>query len=654
MANRRSNYGMYGGYGGYGGWNHLIAGMRNRQTTLPNVGGMFMQGLRDARKMNELNILEKRLKLQEQEKSVIDALNNEAWSPDVSEYSPWAQQIITDNLIDMKNQYFEATKKGLGSNVSVANRAEAVRLQKEIMSATAKMGGDLLDLDNFTQEYMDNHGNLSWAGGKKEKFLNYIDKNAIKRVDQKTGAVYITPVGGTKDDEISMKEFKKMFPIQIPNDLFDAMEQTATSQRELFWKGHHGKDLPGTKYNELRDGGLIEALKTDIRKNINVVNNRDDGADRNDLILSLIEDMDTKHGNKFMEDENRYAELQREWEALEYKGQWIHGDDAQLLELRKKTVDNDNIDDFKSLEDEYINWEAEQYFTWITGQKAPTKPPSISDQAELIRANTAAYAAKNARMKMLFEQLGENEKENSVLIRDWIEGKYVLNLKKDINGRLVSKINVGGKIIDGKINELIKNSGLPIETQTEINNNILNHFSSSTNNNADFDIISSNELLNNLGGLSEGDDSIDITVTSGGLKNSWNAGADGVAVIDDNIIMPGDVIQITRTGPTGTGISGKSFPVKTQKEIADGKKGDEDYYARVVAHIEGKNVQTTSGKSQTTSHPPIIYNGDLQHFVQQLVQAFTDEEFIPAKTQEQINIDKAKEKELLKTIEKLT
>ena len=57
MANRRSNYGMYGGYGGYGGWNHLIAGMRNRQTTLPNVGGMFMQGLRDARKMNELNMM---------------------------------------------------------------------------------------------------------------------------------------------------------------------------------------------------------------------------------------------------------------------------------------------------------------------------------------------------------------------------------------------------------------------------------------------------------------------------------------------------------------------------------------------------------------------------------------------------------------------
>ena len=117
--------------------------------------------------------------------------------------------------------------------------------------------------------------------------------------------------------------------------------------------------------------------------------------------------------------------------------------------------------------------------------------------------------------------------------------------------------------------------------------------------------------------------------------------------------MPGDVIQITRTGALSEGTSTSKTPTITDEEIAAGEKGKEDYLARVISHINKEDTQTTSGKIETFTHPPIVYNGDLNHLVQQVTQAFQDEGFVPSETIEDANIDSANEKALLKTQDKL-
>ena len=376
MANRRSNYG-YGGYGGYGGYNRLISGMRNN--TLPNIGGQFALGVQQGQQMHALQLLEKRQELAAQEKNVLDALSNEAWAPATSELSPWAAEIITDNLIDMKNQYFDATQQGLGSKVSIGDKAEMIRMQKQIMDATSKMGGDLLDLDNHIQLYMEDHDNLSWSGGKKEEFLKYIHKDATKRVDQKTGTVYITPVGGGK--EITMKEFKEMYPTTIPNDIFDGLEGAYEAHRQSYFKGTYGfDDLTTTDINEAGALGLLQNLQTDIKKQINLGISRDPDASREDIVRSIIEDMDKVHGFEFDALQNkdgtstRYAELQDKWERLGYEGKWVDGSEEDLLELRKATIEENWEQEFKSLEDEFIDWESDKTFSWITGQDIPKNP----------------------------------------------------------------------------------------------------------------------------------------------------------------------------------------------------------------------------------------------------------------------------------------
>ena len=675
MANGRSNY------GGYGGYNNLISGMRNN--TLPNIGGHFMLGLQHGQEMHSLRLAEKKLELQEQEKLVLDALNNEAWAPDTSELSPWAQDMMAENLGDMKNQYFEATKQGLGSKVNVGDKAEMIRRQKEIMAATAKMGGDLLDLDNHTQLYMEDHNNLSWTGGKKEQFLKYIHKDAKKRVDQKTGAVYITPVGGGK--EISMKDFKEMYPTAIPNDIFDGLETTYEAHRQAYFKGTYGK---------AGEYGLLQNLTTDIKNQINLHLSRDPDANREDIVRAVIGDMDSLHGQKFDDpflqedkdgkvtgtpgrvyDASRYRELQTKWEQLQKDGivdteieTWMDGSEADLLELRR--VDSE----FKSLEDEFINWEADKTFSWITGQKAPTSKVPFT-AAQINEARRLELLAIKQQNDLEIAKLGSIPKKT--------EGEKMVNwvmtgmgASKNNSGKPVARVEVGGQIIDGTAAnwaELKQNTGADL---TEL----LNHFKDVLPLNAgNFDIVNTRDLTNRVQGVDEDGNKIDLNIIRGDLGNSWNKREfmrkvfvpipegglteenaveggfyentktgkrfqyrDGVLTesynskdvptietgeqpFDNNIMLPGDKVQITRTGGTSEGKSGNSFPVKTEKEIADGENGTKAYYARVLAHITNKDVQTTSGKVETFDHAIITFNGDLEYFINQIAEAYEAE-----------------------------
>ena len=63
--------------------------------------------------------------------------------------------------------------KGLGKNVSVADKAEAARIQQKVIAAASKMGGDFLNYDNHIQLYMENRGNLTWSNSQnREKFMS--------------------------------------------------------------------------------------------------------------------------------------------------------------------------------------------------------------------------------------------------------------------------------------------------------------------------------------------------------------------------------------------------------------------------------------------------------------------------------------------------
>jgi len=413
MANGRSNYGGYGGYGNpFGNFGHLVAGQRAGLTSPTNVMMQYQLGQATSQQQSALRLAEKKLQLETQEQGIIEALGNKSFNPDVSQLSGDLSELTVDPLVAWKQEYLNHTAGVLDPDATIMEKAHHENKRKKLEAASLKMGEDLLNLDNFTQLFMNDRTNLSWSGSR-EDFLRYVDPNATKRVDQETGTVYITPVGGGKDEEISVKEFMDMFPTTVPNDVIDGLNLATTNNTNLALSGTYGtitKDDPktedineGTKYGR----GMYQTVYADGKSAIDLGVTNDDSSSRLDILLATIEDGDFTHGKDFKND-NRYKLLDQAWDVLRENGEvtdkkdkdrgWTYANAQDMHTLRKFIGSSPTLSDgsdnpfaeegFESLEDEFLKFHARSTVDWATDQEAPgLDPNSIEARTIALKEN---------------------------------------------------------------------------------------------------------------------------------------------------------------------------------------------------------------------------------------------------------------------------